>query len=58
MVLDELAADQDPKFRKLFYEVILSKLKAKGFTLIVISHDDRYFYVANRLISLEEDSIV
>ena len=57
LVLDEWAADQDPKFRKIFYEVILPQLKAKGLTLIVISHDDRYFHVADRLISLEGGNI-
>lgn len=57
LVLDEWAADQDPKFRKIFYEVILPKLKAKGLTLIVISHDDRYFHVADRLITLEGGNI-
>lgn len=57
LVLDEWAADQDPKFRKIFYEIILPKLKAKGITLIVISHDDRYFHVADRLISLEGGNI-
>lgn len=53
MVLDEWAADQDPRFRKVFYEEILPKLKSEGVTLIVISHDDRYFHVADKIITLE-----
>lgn len=53
IVLDEWAADQDPVFRKRFYEQILPKLKAQGITLIVVSHDDRYFHVADRLISID-----
>lgn len=57
LVLDEWAADQDPKFRKIFYEALLPKLKAKGLTLIVISHDDRYFHVADRLITLEAGKV-
>lgn len=53
MVLDEWAADQDPRFRKIFYEEILPQLKNDGVTLIVISHDDRYFHVADKVIILE-----
>lgn len=53
MVFDEWAADQDPSFRRLFYEEILPELKQAGRTLIVISHDDRYFAAADRLLVLE-----
>lgn len=53
MVLDEWAADQDPHFRKIFYEAILPELKAQGMTTVVVSHDDRYFHVADRVIKLE-----
>lgn len=58
MVLDEWAADQDPKFRKVFYEEILPQLKLAGITLIVISHDDRYLGVADRLIGLENGKTI
>lgn len=54
MVLDEWAADQDPSFRELFYRELLPELKAMGYTLLVVSHDDRYFDVADRLISMEQ----
>ena len=57
MVLDEWAADQDPRFKKIFYQEILPKLKSEGVTLIVISHDDRYFHVADRVITLESGSL-
>lgn len=53
IVLDEWAADQDPQFRKKFYRELLPELKAKGKTLIVISHDDHYFDVADRLIKFD-----
>lgn len=53
MVLDEWAADQDPVFRELFYRELLPELKAAGYTLLVVSHDDRYFDVADRLISMD-----
>jgi putative ATP-binding cassette transporter len=58
MVLDEWAADQDPTFRRIFYTEILPDLKRQGKTLIVISHDDRYFSAADRYIRLEDGHIV
>lgn len=58
MVLDEWAADQDPTFRRIFYTEILPDLKLQGKTLIVISHDDRYFSAADRYIRLDEGRIV
>ncbi|PQV46773.1 putative ATP-binding cassette transporter [Paraburkholderia sp. BL21I4N1] len=58
MVLDEWAADQDPTFRRIFYTEILPDLKRQGTTLIVISHDDRYFSAADRYIRLEQGRIV
>jgi putative ATP-binding cassette transporter len=54
LVLDEWAADQDPLFRKKFYLEILPFLKTKGFTIIAITHDDRYYYCADRLLHMEE----
>jgi putative ATP-binding cassette transporter len=58
IVTDEWASDQDPEFRRVFYEELLLELKAQGRTLIVISHDDRYFYVADRVISMGDGRIV
>ena len=56
-VFDEWAADQDPEFKHLFYTELLPALKALGKTVLVISHDDRYFYLADRCIKLEEGRI-
>ncbi|WP_322004186.1 cyclic peptide export ABC transporter [Paraburkholderia tropica] len=58
MVLDEWAADQDPTFRRIFYTEILPDLKRQGKTLIVISHDDRYFDASDRYIRMENGRIV
>ena len=58
LVFDEWAADQDPTFRRLFYTRLLPDLKRLGRTLIVISHDDRYFHAADRIVRLEEGRIV
>ncbi|WP_067852996.1 ATP-binding cassette domain-containing protein [Nocardia shimofusensis] len=52
-VFDEWAADQEPKFREVFYKEILVGLKRRGKTVVVITHDDRYFDCADRLVKLE-----
>lgn len=56
-VFDEWASDQDPMFKQLFYRQILPDLKSRGKTVIVISHDDRYYDVADRVIKLESGQI-
>ncbi|WP_162267938.1 cyclic peptide export ABC transporter [Thiohalocapsa sp. ML1] len=53
-VFDELAADQDPAFRQRFYEEILPGLKAQGRTLVCVSHDDRWFHVADRVLTMRD----
>lgn len=57
-VLDEVAADQDPGFRAYFYEVLLGKLRSQGKTLIVVSHDDKYFHVADRVFRMDYGKII
>lgn len=58
LVFDEWAADQDPTFRRIFYTELLPDLKRLGKTIIVISHDDRYFDVADQLVRLEAGKVV
>ncbi len=53
LVFDEWAADQDPTFRRIFYTELLPDLKRLGKTIIVISHDDRYFDAADQLVRME-----
>lgn len=57
-VFDEWAADQDPLFKDVFYRRLLPGLKAKGKTVLVITHDDRYFSLADRYIKLDFGRIV
>ncbi len=57
-VFDEWAADQDPYFKEIFYLDLLPALKARGKTIIVITHDDKYYDVADRLIKLDFGKIV
>ncbi len=52
LLFDEVAADFDHHFREFFYLELLPKLKAQGRTLLVISHDDRYFHVADRVVTM------
>ncbi|HYG24752.1 MAG TPA: cyclic peptide export ABC transporter [Verrucomicrobiae bacterium] len=52
-LFDEWAADQDPHFKNVFYTQLLPELKARGKTVLVISHDDKYFHVADRVIKLD-----
>ncbi|WP_083897047.1 cyclic peptide export ABC transporter [Azospirillum sp. B506] len=52
IVFDEWAADQDPGFRHLFYTELLPDLRRQGRALVVISHDDRYFGVADRVVHM------
>lgn len=56
-LFDEWASDQDPAFRELFYTEFLPKLKHQGKTVFVISHDDHYFHVADRMIKLDYGAI-
>jgi len=57
-IFDEWAADQDPEFRKFFYQTLLKQLKAKGKTIIAASHDDRYFHYADRVIKMDYGKII
>lgn len=57
-LFDEWAADQDPYFKEVFYRRLLPQLKAAGKTVLVISHDDRYFDVADRIVRFDEGRVV
>lgn len=56
-VFDEWAADQDPVFKEVFYREILDGLKRRGKAVVVISHDDRYYHLAERIVKLEEGRV-
>jgi putative ATP-binding cassette transporter len=58
LVLDELAADQDPDFRRHFYEHMLPALKADGLTVICVTHDDHWFHVADRVLTVSAGRLV
>ncbi|KNY26440.1 cyclic peptide export ABC transporter [Pseudobacteroides cellulosolvens] len=57
-LFDEWAADQDPEFRKMFYERLIPELKERGKCVIAITHDDRYFDTADEVIKMEMGRVV
>jgi putative pyoverdin transport system ATP-binding/permease protein len=57
-VFDEWAADQDRHYREIFYTRLLADLKARGKTIVVISHDDRYYHLGDRIVKLEYGRLV
>jgi putative ATP-binding cassette transporter len=61
MILDEWTAEQDPEFRRKFYDELLPELMAAGATCVVITHDDRYLdelHLPARRIRMDEGRIV
>jgi putative ATP-binding cassette transporter len=56
-VFDEWAADQDPAFKQVFYRRLLPQLKQRGKAVVAITHDDRWFDVADRVIELRDGQL-
>ncbi|EYF08723.1 cyclic peptide export ABC transporter [Chondromyces apiculatus] len=50
---DEWAADQDPEFRRFFYEELIQELKRRGKAVLVVTHDDRYFRCADWVATMD-----
>jgi putative ATP-binding cassette transporter len=57
-VFDEWAANQDPSFKQFFYYKLLPELRAAGKALLVISHDESYFDIADRVIRLQDGRVL
>jgi putative ATP-binding cassette transporter len=58
LILDEIAADLDPEFKRYFYEHLLVELRASGKTVVLATHDAEYFRCADRLLRLEGGLLV
>jgi putative ATP-binding cassette transporter len=57
VVFDEWAADQDPEYKRIFYAKLLPELRARDKTEVVITHDDRYFHLGDRVMKLEDGQV-
>lgn len=57
-IFDEWAADQDPAFKEIFYRKILPALACEGKAVVVISHDDRYFDIADQIVTMEFGKVI
>ena len=57
-VFDEWAADQDPDYKEVFYRSLLPELRSKGKAVVVITHDDRYFSLGDRIVRLDYGKVV
>ncbi len=60
-LLDEWTAEQDPEFRRKFYDEFLPEMLRAGATIVVITHDDRYLdelHLPARRIRMDEGRIV
>ena len=56
-LFDEWAADQDPHFKAVFYTQILPELKRRKKLILAITHDDKYFHLADRILKLENGQV-
>ncbi len=55
---DEWAADQDAHFRAAFYTEILPELKQRGKTVVVVTHDDRFWHLSDRTVTLDLGQVI
>lgn len=51
---DEWAANQDPRFKEVFYRRLLPELRKQGKAIIAISHDDAYFDCADQIARIDD----
>ena len=56
-LFDEWASVQDPLFKDVFYTQLLPELRSRNKAVLVITHDDRYFACADRLVRLDYGKI-
>ena len=57
-MMDEFGAEQDLKSRDRFYRVGVPELRKMGKTVVIVSHDDEYFDVADILVRLDIGKVV
>jgi len=52
-LFDEWAAEQDVHFREIFYTRILPDLRAQGKLVIAVTHDERFWHIADRVVKFD-----
>ena len=57
-LFDEWAANQEPNFKKIFYYEILPELKNQGKCVIVVTHDDAYYDIADKIYRMKDGKIL
>ncbi|MFZ9046786.1 MAG: cyclic peptide export ABC transporter [Cyclobacteriaceae bacterium] len=57
VLFDEWAANQDPHFKEVFYSEIIPRLKNLGKTIILITHDEKYFHIADKVVEMSAGKI-
>lgn len=57
-LLDEWAANQDPETKRYFYCELLPELRSRGKCVVVMTHDDAYFHIADRTFKLVDGLFV
>lgn len=53
LILDDFISQQDTSFKQYFYKDILTILQQYGKTIIMVSYDDEYFSVADKILHIE-----
>jgi putative ATP-binding cassette transporter len=56
-VFDEWASNQDPVFKDVFYSQLVPELRRSNRCVVVISHDDRYFHLADKILALKDGHV-
>lgn len=56
-LFDEWAADQDPEYRAFFYRTLLPHMKMLNKIVIVITHDEYYFGMADRILKMKRGKL-
>lgn len=57
-IFDEWAATQDPYYKEVFYRTLLPDMKKKGKTLLIITHDEKYFDGADKFVMLQDGQML
>ena len=58
LLLDEFTADQEPHFRDYVYRQVIPKLQSAGYTLVLVTHDEAYFELADVMIRLQDRKVI